>query len=107
MPDQLPDLGAFLTITPEAEAAIELIGETKPQGSFRIKCVPNATKTEITFAWDDQYTEDDFEFPVSKTSKFNIVMDALSIAYVLADYTLDHKQGKFIMHQLKKKATTS
>lgn len=103
MPDQLPDNGAFLTITPEAQAAIELIGETKPQGSFRIRCEPNERTTDITFAWDDVYTEDDFEFPVSKTSKFNIVMDALSIAYILADYTLDYDLAEFRLSKTVKK----
>lgn len=97
MPDMLPGEGDFLTITEYAEAAIELIGESKPRGAFRIRCVPNESTTEIVFAWDDVFTDDDFEFPVSKRSKFLIVMDALSIAYILADYTLDHQLDKFTL----------
>lgn len=97
MPDMLPGEGDFLTITKNAEAAIELIGETKPQGAFRIRCEPNELTTEITFAWDDVFTDNDFEFPVSKQSKFLIVMDALSIAYILADYTLDYTVDKFTL----------
>ena len=94
--DKLQD--QILTITPEAAKQIHLIGESKPQGAFRIKCEPNARTTEITFAWDDVYTQDDFMLPVPNT-KHEVVMDALSIAYILDEYTLSWDGYRFIINK--------
>ena len=96
MPDALAGMGDFLTISPNAKKEITSIGDSKPKGSFRIKVVPNEKTTEFVFAWDDVYTEDDFEFPAGK---YNIVMDALSIAYILDDYVLDFMANQFKLYK--------
>ena len=96
MPDMLPGMGDFLTVTEEARNQIEAIATLHPKGAFRIQCTPNATTTEIKFDWDEGFTQDDFEFPCGSSS---IVMDALSIAYILDDYTLDYVFGKFTLEK--------
>lgn len=86
----------FLTISPEAVAAINKLGDSKPQGAFRITCNPEPKVTSIKFAWDDVFTQDDFMIDVP-TSKYEIVMDALSIAYILDEYLLTHDGYRFIL----------
>ena len=86
----------FLTISQEACQAINKLGDTKPQGAFRITCNPDPKVTSIVFAWDDVYTKDDFMIPVPN-SKYEIVMDALSIAYILDEYLLTHDGHRFIL----------
>lgn len=98
MPDMLPGMGDFLKITEEANNQITAISTLHTKGAFRIQCIPNAKTTEIKFDWDEGFTEDDFEFPCGSSS---IVMDALSIAYILDDYTLDYVFGKFTLEKRK------
>ena len=96
--EQLPGDNYFLEISQAAAEAIEKIGDTKPQGSFRIKCDPQGKRTEIVFAWDDQYTRDDYSIPVPNC-RYDIVMDALSIAYILDEYVLSHDGYRFILNK--------
>ncbi len=86
----------FLTISEEAIIAINKLGNTKPQGAFRIRCNPDPKVTSIEFAWDDVFTRDDFMISIPH-SEFEIVMDALSIAYILDEYLLTHDGYRFIL----------
>lgn len=95
-PEKLPKHEQFLDVTEPARRAIEKIGNTKPQGSFRISCNPTSKNTEIEFAWDDVYSQDDFMLDIEDL-KYEIVMDALSIAYILDEYQLSHDGYRFIL----------
>jgi hypothetical protein len=84
----------FLVVMPSAASEINAIGASKPQGAFRIRCDIQAQKTDIIFAWDDVFREEDFLLDI-KGLDYAIVMDAMSIAYILDEYVLDYKQNKF------------
>lgn len=98
--DRFPSENTFLTITDEAVRAINNLAATKPQGAFRITAVPTHAETKIEFAWDDVFTQDDYLIPVPN-STHDIVMDALSIAYILDEYTLSHDNYRFILSKNK------
>lgn len=101
MPEALAGGGDFLTITDSAKQHILELFVTKPKGAFRIRCEPGPETTLFLFDWDTGYTEDDFEFPCGAAS---VVMDALSIAYILDDYVLDHVFGKFTLEKRSQNA---
>ena len=93
--DKLPGEGAvFLTVTAQAADAINSIGAAKPQGAFRIHCDIQARETLIKFAWDDVFGMEDFLFNIPGVD-YDFVMDAVSISYILDEYTLDHANGSF------------
>ena len=94
--ERIPGDNYFLTYTDEAIQAIHALGLTKPQGWFRIRCNVLADRTDIVFAWDDQATEDDFLIPIPNTH-FELIMDAVSISYILDEYKLSHDGIRFIL----------
>lgn len=94
--DRLPGNELVLAVTEAAARAIQAIGDDKPQGAFRIKIIPLHNKTDIEFAWDDQYTRDDFLLTVPDCD-YDIIMDALAIAYILDEYLLSHDGLRFIL----------
>ena len=84
----------FLLVTPSAAAEINSIGSAKPQGAFRIRCDIQAQKTDMIFAWDDVFKEEDFLLDINGLD-YAIVMDAMSIAYILDEYVLDSVNRQF------------
>ena len=94
--ERIPGDNYFLTYTPSAVQAIHALGLTKPQGWFRIRCIVLADRTDIEFAWDDQATADDFLIPIPNTH-FELIMDAVSISYILDEYKLSHDGIRFIL----------
>ncbi len=95
-PDYLPGDNYFLTWTEPAVRAVNKTGMDKPQGWFRIRCDIQADKTNFVFAWDDQTSQDDFLIPIPN-SPYELIMDAVSISYILDEYQLDHDGHRFII----------
>ena len=94
--DRLPTPATFLTVTPRALEVVKNHSVGKPQGCFRIDADIQAKKTVWRFAWDDQFTDDDF---VVEVSGAEIVMTATTIAYILDEYTLDYVQSEFVINK--------
>ena len=94
--ERIPGDNYFLTYSPEAIEAIQAIGKTKPEGWFRIRCIVLADRTDIEFAWDDRATDDDFLIPIPN-STYELIMDAVSISYILDEYSLTHDGIRFIL----------
>ncbi len=92
--DKLPaGSRSFLTVTDSAQKKIQELNKDRPQGCFRIRAAIGHASTEWTFAWDDQFADEDFVVDV--TEQLEIVMDATTIAYILDEYTLDYEQDRF------------
>lgn len=94
--DKLPGDNYFLTWTEPAVIAVNKIGMDKPQGWFRIRCDIKPERTDFTFAWDDVSSMDDFLIPIPN-SPYELIMDAVSISYILDEYLLDHDGLRFII----------
>lgn len=94
--DPLPGGASFLTVTDTALEVIRNTAKTKPQGCFRIDADIRAQQTLWSFAWDDEFTKEDF---VTEVQGVEIVMTATTIAYILDEYTLDYVNTEFRIYK--------
>jgi len=91
--DKLPQGSrSFLTVTAQAQQKIRDLVRISPPGCFRIRADIGSKTTDWTFAWDDQFKDEDF---VVDIVDIEIVMDATTIAYILDEYTLDFELDQF------------
>jgi Fe-S cluster assembly iron-binding protein IscA len=92
-----PGADSFLTVTPAArEEILRLKMEKQQQGAMSCRCDIGAKETVWRYEWRDDFTDEDF---VIELADLEIVMDAVSIAYVLDEYTLDYQKQRFVMYK--------
>lgn len=76
----------FLELSASAKANILKETKERGQGHLRIKVEHDRERTLFEFSWDEPGKFEDF---LLHYDEFDIIMDALSIAYILDDYLLD------------------